>query len=67
MAVESGDDVGSEDCEANTAGGAVVTVTMGALELALRVDARVAGGSDAIASKNDFFFFFASGIVVVCE
>jgi hypothetical protein len=38
------------------------------LEIALRVDTRVAGGSDVIASKNDFFFFlFASDIVVVCR
>jgi hypothetical protein len=55
LEVES--DVGA-DCEGKTAVGGVVTDAMGVLEIALRVDTRVAGGSDAIASKNDFFFFF---------
>jgi hypothetical protein len=44
--------------QGKTANGGVVTDAMGVLEIVLRVDTRVAGGSDTIASKNDFFFFF---------
>lgn len=59
--------IGMGDCEGPAGGGNVEAGAMGALELALRVDERVAGGSVEMASRNDFFFVFLSDIVVVCD